>query len=191
MFAVTPSLRRALLGIVLLAPVTHADAADWTIDKAHSTLGFSGTQTGTKFQGHFTRYDGSIHFDPDHPETGHALITIDMASATTGDRQRDEALPGGDWFNTKTFPKATFEIKSFRPINGNNFEALGTLTLRGISHEATLPFALDITGDAAHAKGHLELVRTAFGVGQGTWASGQWVALEVGVDVDLIARQSP
>jgi hypothetical protein len=33
--------------------------------------------------------------------------------------------------------------------------------------------------DEARATGHLDLVRTDFGVGQGPWTSGQWVALEV------------
>ena len=54
----------------------------------------------------------------------------------------------------------------------------------------TLPFTLAIDGGTAHAKGHLELVRTTYGVGQGPWSSAQWVALEVGVDVDVVAKKA-
>jgi hypothetical protein len=50
-----------------------------------------------------------------------------------------------------------------------------------------MPFTLQITGTTAHAKGHLSLVRTLFGIGQGPWSSGQWVALDVEVDVDIVA----
>jgi polyisoprenoid-binding protein YceI len=55
----------------------------------------------------------------------------------------------------------------------------------------TLPFHLALEGPQAHATGHVGLVRTDFGVGQGAWASGQWVALEVGVDIELVATAKP
>ncbi|GBQ88076.1 hypothetical protein AA13595_2312 [Gluconacetobacter johannae DSM 13595] len=184
-------LKAALLGAALLGPSVPALAADWTIDPAHSTLAFTGTQTGAKFTGHFKSFGGTIRFDPAHPDTGHALIAIDIASAATGDAQRDEAIPGADWFNVAQFPKATFEATGFQPKGGNAYEAHGTLTIRGISHPETLPFTLDITGNVAHAKGHLDLVRSSFGVGQGPWASGQWVALEAGVDIDITAQATP
>jgi polyisoprenoid-binding protein YceI len=164
-------------------------AADWTIDAGHSTLGFAGTQTGRAFNGHFGTFSGTITFDPAHPEAGHARITIDIASAATGDRQRDGAMPGQDWFDVAKFPTAVFEASRFTAKGGNAYEAVGTLTIRGISRPETLPFTLEISGDAAHAKGHLDLIRSAFGIGQGPWASGQWVALAVGVDVDLVARK--
>ena len=165
-------------------------AADWTIDPAHSTIGFSGTQTGNAFTGHFGKFGGTISFDPAHPEDGHAKITIDIASATTADKQRDGAMPGGDWFNVASFPTATFEARSFRAKGGNAYEAVGTLTIRGVSRPETLPFTLDINGPTAHAKGHLDLIRSAFGIGQGPWATGQWVALQVGVTIDITANQT-
>ena len=57
-------------------------------------------------------------------------------------------------------------------------------------YRTVLPFTLTISGDQAAAKGHLSLIRSDFGIGQGPWSSGQWVALEVGVDVDLVATKS-
>ncbi len=177
-----------LLGVIAAGP---ALAARWTVDPAKSRLGFSGVQVGTPFQGRFTRWTADIAFDPAKPDTGHATVLIDMASARTGDTQRDEALPQGDWFDSGKFPQARFDAKSFRVKGGNAYEAVGTLTIRGISHDAVLPFTLTVSGDTAHAQGRLQLVRTGFGVGQGAWSSGQWVALDVGVDVDLTATRMP
>ena len=165
-------------------------AVDWTIDPAHSIIGFSGTQTGNTFTGHFGKFDGTVSLDPAHPEDGHATITINIASATTADRQRDSAMPRSDWFNVASFPTATFEARSFRAKGGNAYEAVGTLTIRGVSRPETLPFTLDINGPTAHAKGHLDLIRSAFGIGQGPWATGQWVALQVGVTIDITANQT-
>ena len=189
-----------LLGLCIAAPhlavaqsATGSSAArsdNWTVDPAKSVMGFSGTQTGTKFSGRFKRYEATIQFDPANPANSHATVTIDTASASTGDTQRDEAMPGADWFNAKSFPKAVFEATSFQSRGSNDYVAIGTLTIRGITLSETLPFTLAIDGDTAQAKGRLQLVRSAFGVGQGAWSSGQWVALEVGVDIDLLAHRA-
>lgn len=179
-----------LLGLFLFA-AGPALAADWAVDQGKSRLGFSGVQVGAPFQGRFTRWEAHIAFDPAKPESGHATVLIDTASARTGDTQRDEALPQADWFDSSHFPQARFEARSFRARGGNAYDAVGTLTIRGISHGAVLPFTLDIKGDTARVQGRMQLVRTGFGVGQGSWSSGQWVALDVGVDVDLTATRVP
>lgn len=172
-------------GLLLSTPTF---AADWTLASGNGTLGFSGTQTGKAFEGHFGKYDGTISFDPAHPESGHAKITIDMSSAATGDSQRDGALPGHDWFDIKAFPLAVFEVNDFKSKGGNAYDAEGTLTIKGVSKPVTLPLTIDISGSTAHAKGRLQLVRSTFNVGIGPWTTGQWVALEVGVDVDVTAH---
>jgi polyisoprenoid-binding protein YceI len=166
-----------------------AAAFPWKLDAAKSQLGFSGTQTGAAFKGRFTRFSAQIDFDPDHPETSHIAVVIDPASAVTGDTQRDGALPGKDWFDIAQFPQAKFVSTAIRRTTANAYAATGTLTLRGVAKPIVLPFTLAITGTTAHAKGHLSLVRTLFGVGQGTWSSGQWVGLDVGVDIDIVATR--
>jgi polyisoprenoid-binding protein YceI len=185
---------RVLLTASLITPITASaapgDAAGWKVDPAKSRFGFSGTQTGAKFEGRFTKYNAAITFDPDHPETSRISVTVDLASAATGDIQRDSALPGKDWFDTPAFPQAKFETTVVHKKGANTYEATGNLTLRGVTRPVVLPFTLDINGATAHAKGHADLVRSAFGVGQGPWATGQWVALEVGIDVDLVATRS-
>jgi polyisoprenoid-binding protein YceI len=183
-------IRTALFGFafVLSSP---ALAATWTVDPAASKLGFSGVQTDQPFSGTFKTWTGTIDFDPAKPEAAHVLITIDPGSAATGDTQRDEALPTDDWFAASKFPKATFEATGFTPKGGTKFETTGKLTIRGLTKDVTLPFDLTIDGNTAHAVGSTKLVRTNFGVGQGDWATDQWVALDVTVNVDLTAHRAP
>ena len=138
---------------------------------------------------HLRGLAAEIGFDPAHPEAGHAKVTIDLASAKTGDTQRDTALPQPEWFDTASHPQASFEADHFVAKGGDAYEAPGKLTIRGTTKDVVLPFTLAISGDHATAKGHLSLVRSDFGVGQGPWSSGQWVALEAGVDVDLAATR--
>ena len=184
-------LKTLALAATLLMFAAPTFAATWTVDPAQSKLGFSGTQTEQPFSGTFKTWTGSIDFDPTKPDAAHVLVTIDTGSATTADTQRDEALPQEDWFDVAKFPKATFEATGFTPRGPNAYEAKGKLTIRGIAKDVTLPFTLTTTGDMAHAVGKANLIRTDFGVGQGDWASPQWVAFEVNVDIDLKAKRAP
>ena len=181
----------AVLLAMTLGGATAASATTWTVDSKKSTIAFSGIQTEQPFSGRFKTFTATIDFDPAKPESGHALVSIDVASATTGDPQRDEALPGDDWFSAKTFPAATFEATAFKALGGDRFEADGTLRIRDVGKPVALPFTLSTSGDTAHAVGHLQLVRTAFGVGQGAWATPEYVAFEVNVDIDIQATKAP
>ena len=97
----TASLKRVSFGALLLVPLiavaTPAHAANWKVDPAQSKLAFSGTQTGTPFEGKFTRYDTSVAFDPAHLDTSHISVMVETGSATTANPQRDNAMPGKDW----------------------------------------------------------------------------------------------
>jgi len=170
-----------------VAIASPALAADWTVQPAQSTLGFSGVQTGAPFRGVFTQWTAQISFDPANPQAAHVKVVIKTASAETGDTQRDAAMPDSDWFDASAFPQAVFEATGFTPEGGNKYQTAGTLTIRGISQKVTLPFTLVINGSQAKAKGEISLLRTVYGVGQGNWSSGDWVGLNTGVAFDLVA----
>jgi polyisoprenoid-binding protein YceI len=177
------------IALVVGASVS-AHAATWTIDTAKSQLGFTGSQNGTAFGGKFGKFSGTIVFDPANPAAGHADVTIATGSAATGDQQKDGALPGADWFAADKYPTAHFAATGFKPSGNGGYEADGTLTIRGISKPLLLPFTVSLTGDHAKADGRVELIRTNYGVGQGAWASAQYVALEVAVSFDIIAEKN-
>ncbi|GAN48855.1 YceI family protein [Methylobacterium radiotolerans] len=179
-----------LLAALQAAPLPAA-AAEWAVDPGKSAIRFSGVQVGVPFTGRFERFKADIDLDPAKPEAGHALVLVDLASARTGDVQRDEALPQKDWFDVKAGSEARFEATRFVDKGQGDYAAIGTLTIRGTSRPVTLPFHLTLAGDTARAAGRVGLVRTEFGVGQGAWASGQWVALDVGVEVDIVATARP
>ncbi|MCJ2095227.1 YceI family protein [Methylobacterium sp. J-072] len=191
------TLRRLLsavcLSACLLGAACPATAAEWAVDPAKSAIRFSGVQVGTPFSGRFERFEAKVDFDPAKPEAGRATVLVDLSSARTGDAQRDTALPQKDWFDVASASQARFEATRFVDKGRGDYEAIGELTIRGAKRPLTLPFHLSLEGPQAHATGHVGLVRTDFGVGQGAWASGQWVALEVGVDIDLVAtaRSAP
>lgn len=160
------------------APEASASAAavagpppSWSIQPG-GTLRFTADNGGTAISGTFSRWQGTIKMDPDHPETADIAIRIDLASANIGDATQDEMLQGGDFFNTSANPTATFRSTSVEKTGGNSYRARGTLSLRGASRPQTITFTLGGSGSRRQVSGNATVDRNAFGVGTGESAGG-------------------
>ena len=182
-----PGLLGAFLAAVL--PAT-AFADNWIVDHDASRLGFEARQGNDGFEGVFERFDAQIVFDPQQLDESHAVVTIDMASASTGVGERDGLLPSEDWFDVGQFPESRFETTAFREVGPGLYEADAQLHIRGVAQDVVLPFSLEIVDDQARVDGELEMSRATFGVGRGDWESPDVVAHEVKVVVDLVAQRS-
>lgn len=179
-----------LFSQVWASPARAAPATPWTVDKAASKVGFSSSFDGGAFSGSFRRWDAAIRFDPTNLAGSSVTATFDMTSAVTGDSGRDEALPQNAWFAAASFPKATFTAKTFKVLGGNRYQAVGTLTMRGVTKPLTLPFTLVITGGVGKMNASVGLNRLAFGVGQGEWKTTEVVPGTVTVNISLTARRA-
>ena len=185
---------RGILGVALLAMIAapaHAAPPRWTLDSAHSKLIFSAQQGSETFNGGFNKFATEIVFDADDLEHSHIATTVDMASAFAGSAERDQALPGGGWFNVAGFPDAKFVTKTIRKTGAHEFIADAVLTIRGVSKDVQLPFTLT-AGTAPgqmHAVGAVTILRNDYGVGQGEFASDSWIKFEVKVGIDILATK--
>jgi len=161
---------------------------NWKMRPDESSIIFRGKQTGDEFSGEFKTFTADIVFNPDFIKAASVEAVIDMSSFDAGDKDRNDALPGKDWFAVKDFPKAVFKSDNFIDLGDNTYEAKGELTIRGVSLPVTLPFKLDLSEDRlARMSGTLEIDRSDFGVGQRAWAKGEWVDLNVGIDITIVA----
>ena len=171
------------------APVSELkDPVAWTVQKGAS-LGFTATWSENAIEGRFKTWTADILFSPEALDRSKLTVSIDVASVDTGDAQRDQSLPSGDFFDTAEHPKATFTATKFRKTGESKFVADGTLDLRGVKKPLSLPFTLKIDGDTATARGVTTLDRTTFGVGQGEWASTDEIAAKVKVSFSLTAKK--
>jgi polyisoprenoid-binding protein YceI len=173
-----------------IGPVVEAASSEpvrWTVETG-SRLAFTTSWGGEEIRGRFDRWTADIVFSGDALDRSKVRVSIDTGSASTGDPQRDGSLPTGDWFDTAAHPKAVFTATRFTKTGEGRFTAHGKLTLRGVSKPLDLPFRLKITGDRAEVSGVTSLDRTAFGVGQGEWASIDQIPAKVIVTVSLKAR---
>lgn len=175
--------------LTLAAPAWAAPPA-WTVDHAASKLAIGSAFDGQPVGGAFRKWDADIRFDPKDLAHSSANVTIDVGSVTTGDADRDTALPDTPWFWAAKYPKATFVSHSFKALGGNRYEAAGDLTIRGVTKPLTLPFTLVITGDAAKMNAAVAVNRLAFGVGQAEWKSTEVIPAAVQVTIALTAHKA-
>ncbi len=183
-------MRRALALLLLLAAVPAA-ASKWTVVPATSSIGFKATWLGKPVLGQFGKWTAAIDFDPAAPARARIAVDVDLASASTGDRTVDGALPGDDWFAVKAARTARFVATRVTAAGPNRFVAAGTLTIRGVAVPVTLPFALTVKGNDALMTGQVQLDRRAWKLGMGSDATAEYVDFAVPLTVRVTAKRAP
>lgn len=169
---------------------TPAKAAGWTIDSRASEIAFAGSQSGEAFNGRFERWSGRIRFDPADLAGSKAVITVQTASARTGDSTQEGSIQGADWFDIGQYPTARFETTGFRALGGDRYQATGRLRIKASSVRVVLPFTFRETGGVATVEGRLQLDRTALNLGMDSDATGDWVSKMVDVRIKVRARRA-
>jgi len=103
----------------------------WTIDSAHSTVGFSVKHAMVSTsRGHFAAFTGGATIDAENPEGSSAWIEIDATSVNTGNEMRDGHLRSPDFWDAENNPKITYKSTSAK-LDGDNLVTTGDLTIKG------------------------------------------------------------
>ena len=109
---------------------------------AQSEIAFTSRQMGVPVDGRFRRFDAQVAFDPKKPETAKIALGIDLASASLGAAETEAELAKPDWFNTKAFPRATFQSSTVKPDGAGKLTVAGRLSIKGISQDVVVPVTL-------------------------------------------------
>jgi polyisoprenoid-binding protein YceI len=136
--------RNAIFGFtsLLLALSTAAFAAEpYVIDPVHSSTEFSVRHMMlSNVKGRFKELSGQILFDEQALKKSSVSVVIKTESIYTGEEKRDNHLRSPDFLDAQKFPEITFKSQRVEERNGS-LVCLGTLTIRGVSHEVAIPFA--------------------------------------------------
>ncbi|HNX50808.1 MAG TPA: YceI family protein [Thermoanaerobaculaceae bacterium] len=193
-----------IVGIALaLLVATGALAADtYTIDPAHSNVGFSVKHMMVStVRGVFSDVKGTITADPADLAKSGVEVEIAAASISTSNTDRDNHLRSADFFDVGKYPTITF--KSTRvERKGDAFLATGVLTMKGMSKEVALPFTVagpvvDPWGNTRYGLefDRVKLSRKDFGLlwNKAIETGGVVVGDEVTVDlaVELVKQKPP
>jgi polyisoprenoid-binding protein YceI len=186
-----------ILGALLLIAAEPADAASWNVIEDESRVEFSGNQMGVPTTGEFQSFTSEIDFDIAALTESTVSVVIDVTSVTAPYPVLAQVLKQEPWFNVADFPNATITISNISKVEDDQFNAAGTLTLRGITQPLDFAFSFTAFGpdpdragwSRAVMTGETTVQRTTFGVGQGEWGDTSIVADDVIIRVQLTAEQ--
>lgn len=161
-------------------PDLTALTGDYTIDPAHSTIGFVARHAMvTNVKGGFKDFTGTLHLDGADPTKSTATLDVQMASIETGNPDRDGHLKSSDFFKIDEFPVMTFRSTKAESLGGDDYRITGDLSLLGVTKPLTIDLefngvAKDPFGnERAGFEGKAEILRSEWGL---TWNA----ALETG-----------
>ena len=172
-------------------------AGDYTLDVAHSRLGFSARHAMvTTVRGAFKDFEGTAHVDTANPAASRVELTIKADSIDTGVADRDAHLRSADFFETEKFPEITF-VSTNVERDGDDWTITGDLTIKGVTKAISIDF--ESTGSARDPFGNLRvgfegsttLSRKEWGL---TWnaaleTGGFLVSDKIKLDLDISAIQ--
>ncbi|MFF2655157.1 YceI family protein [Streptomyces sp. NPDC058045] len=152
----------------------------WTVDPAHSSLGFVARHAMvTNVKGGFSDFEGTLQLDAADPSRSSASFDVRMESIDTGSADRDGHLKSADFFDIENHPTMTFRSTSAEALGGDDYRITGELSILG----TTRPISIDLEFNGAATdpfgnervgfEGKAELLRSEWGL---TWNA----ALETG-----------
>jgi len=164
--------------------------------QSSGTLEFSGAVEGSGFSGSFGEFSVRYCMVDGNPAAGEIEVSVELASADTDNRERDQALKGEEFFAVESHPRASWTSVSIAR-DGAGYAAEGELELKGIRAGQPIRFTLEPEGDALVARGGFtmqggaEVDRQRFDVGTGEFADPEFVRnrVDVSFEVSLVTGQ--
>ena len=143
-------LNRLLLPVIAIVTLASAalpaKAQTFTLDPVHSFVLFKIHH----FNAGYVDSAGTFNLDDDASKDTFD-ITLQSASFDTHQAQRDKHITGPDFLDAKQFPTIEFKSTSVKKTGDDTLEAVGDLTLHGVTKSITVDITK--TGTAKGMKG--------------------------------------
>lgn len=187
------------LGLCLVVGGSSVRANEiFKFDPAHSTIAFKVRHFLGSAKGKFTKFNGTIEVDREHPEKSSVTATIQTASIDTAIAKRDEHLRSADFFNVQQYPEITFKSRRVKQTGANTGEITGDFTMHGVTRAITLNIQLQgdpgsaASGQTTHWRvTTAPLKRSEFKLG---WSKGvetiSMIGDEVAIDIQIEATRA-
>jgi polyisoprenoid-binding protein YceI len=131
-----------------------ATTTTWNIDPVHSVAEFKVKHMMiSNVKGQFTGLQGALTLDEANLTNSHVQASIDAASITTRDAQRDAHLKSADFFDVEKFPALSFKSTRVSGTRDGELAIDGDLTIHGVTRnvvfavEGPTPSAKDPWGN--------------------------------------------
>lgn len=123
---------------------TIAPTGTWTVDAAHSKVGFAVKHLGiATVRGEFKEFEGTFEIAEDLAAS-RAYGVVRAASVDTNEPGRDEHLRSADFFNAEANGDLTFQSTAIEQVDDETLRITGDLTINGVTRSET--FHAEIQG---------------------------------------------
>ncbi len=123
---------------VITSNTTAIPTGTWSVDPAHSTVGFAVKHMGiATVRGEFTEFEGTLEIGRDL-SSARIAGSVKTASVSTGEPQRDEHLRSADFFDAAQYPEHQFESTSIEALDEETYRIAGRLTIHGVTNDIVL-----------------------------------------------------
>jgi polyisoprenoid-binding protein YceI len=170
-------------------PAAAVAAPRW-VQANGSSLTFTFDQAGAASKGSFKQFSTELVYDEKSPATGSLSVKVQISSIDTQDQERNDMLVSADLFDAPKFPTAQYTANSFARTAAGGLEAVGKLTLRGVTKDLRLPLKIAPTTAGLELSGATSIKRLEYGVGQGDWQSTEGVADEVKIQYKVVLTRA-
>jgi polyisoprenoid-binding protein YceI len=111
-----------------------ATTTTWNIDPVHSVAELKVKHMMiSNVKGQFTRLNGTLSLDETDITNSRVEASIEAASITTRDDQRDGHLKSADFFHVEKFPTLSFQSTRITRTGDEELAVTGDLTIRGVT----------------------------------------------------------
>ncbi len=111
----------------------------WHFEPGHSSAEFAVRHMMvTIVRGHYKNIKGTLEFDPAAPANSTVQVTIDAASFSTEENERDNHLRSADFLDVANHPSIKFKSTHVEVTGFNKCKVIGDLTIRGTTRPVTL-----------------------------------------------------
>lgn len=119
--------------------VTNFKPGHYVLDPHHTTVLFKVNHMGlSTFVGRFNHIEASLDFDPKNPSAAKLSAVVYTESIDVNNADFTDTLKGKTWFDSATYPHATFITTQVEQIDGGTMRFNGELTLLGVSQPVVL-----------------------------------------------------
>ncbi len=131
-----------------------------------ASVQFSIRNAGLPLRGTLDGIRADVSFHPDNLSGSRITATADPATLRTGIGIRDKHLQRPDFFDAANHPRIQLASTAFRKTGRNAFLGRFALTITGITKTVALPFTRSRTGGVTTYRGHFEMNRLDFNLGE-------------------------
>ena len=133
------SLFRSIAAVAALLLSSSAFAGNYTIDPAHTSVGFGVTHMMiSTVNGEFSGVTGTLNYEVGNPQSFDLVVDVDMSTVDTGNADRDGHLQAPEFLDVAAHPTMRFSASTLHIKRNGTIEVRGDLTIKGVTRPVTL-----------------------------------------------------